>query len=439
MPFLFLIAFTLVSAFLLSKYLSKCQTKNLPRGSLGYPFIGETLSFIRAQREDRGWDWLEERILKHGSVFKTSLMGSPTVVIIGQAGNKFVLGAEEDVFAPKQPATMQGILGKQNILELTGSRYRLIKGALVTFLKPESLQNYIKEMDKKDTIKAAFFMKKLTFTMARNVLFGIRDEYTMEALFKEFASASKALWSLPINFPGTVYWRGLRARSSIANLILPILRKKREDLSNDAIIDNCITLVIASHDTSTILLSLMIRQLARYPEIYKKVLEDQMDIVKKREGKEDKLTWAEIQKMKYTWQVAQELMRTIPPVFGGFRKALKDTSYGGYAIPKGWQVFWSSDGTHKNNDIFENRKVFDPSRFGNPDKPIPPYAYMAFGGGVHTCIGNEFARVETLTTIHNLVTMYEWSQLNPEEVITRQPMPYPSMHLPIKIKPRRLF
>jgi cytochrome P450 len=65
---------------------------------------------------------------------------------------------------------------------------------------------------------------------------------------------------------------------------------------------------------------------------------EQMDIVKKREGKEDKLTWGEIQKMKYTWRVAQELMRTIPVAFGGFRKAMKDTSYGGYAIPKGWQV-----------------------------------------------------------------------------------------------------
>jgi cytochrome P450 len=65
---------------------------------------------------------------------------------------------------------------------------------------------------------------------------------------------------------------------------------------------------------------------------------EQMDIVKKRERKEDKLTWVEIQKMKYTWRVAQELMRTIPLVFGGFRKAMKDTSYGGYATPKGWQV-----------------------------------------------------------------------------------------------------
>lgn len=33
-----------------------------------------------------------------------------------------------------------------------------------------------------------------------------------------------------------------------------------------------------------------------------------------------------------------ELLRTIPPIFGGFRKALKDIEYGGYLIPKGWQV-----------------------------------------------------------------------------------------------------
>lgn len=124
MSFLFLVAFTLISAFLLSKYLSRPRTRStLPGGSLGYPLIGETLSFLRAQREDRGPEWLEERISKHGSVFKTSILGSRTVVIIGQAGNKFVLGADDDVLAAKQPLTLQTIGGKQNILELTGYRY----------------------------------------------------------------------------------------------------------------------------------------------------------------------------------------------------------------------------------------------------------------------------------------------------------------------------
>lgn len=60
----------------------------------------------------------------------------------------------------------------------------------MTFPKPESLQNCIEEMDElvktqlfretkdRDTIKAALFIKKLTFCIASNILFSIKDEYT---------------------------------------------------------------------------------------------------------------------------------------------------------------------------------------------------------------------------------------------------------------------
>lgn len=42
--------------------------------------------------------------------------------------------------------------------------------------------------------------------------------------------------------------------------------------------------------------------------------------------------------MKYTWKVAQETLRVYPPIFGGFRTTVKDVEFGGYTIPKGWQV-----------------------------------------------------------------------------------------------------
>lgn len=123
-PFTVLCVITLSLAFLLSRFLSKkSQTKNVPKGSLGYPIIGETLSFLKAQRQGKGSEWLEERVSKHGSVFKTSLMGSPTVFIIGQPGNKFVLGTPDDVLSAKKPITLQKILGKQCLVELTGPRY----------------------------------------------------------------------------------------------------------------------------------------------------------------------------------------------------------------------------------------------------------------------------------------------------------------------------
>lgn len=182
---------------------------------------------------------------------------------------------------------------------------------MVSFLKPENLQNYIKQMDdvvktsllretnEKDTIKAVVTMKKLTFHLACSILFGIEDETTIHEMLDDFTTAFKAVWSLPVNFPGTVYWRGLQARSRIVKLIKPIIGRKREELSKgilhptsdvlscmialrdenqepiteDEIVDNFVTLMIASHDTSAILLSLMIWKLSRDPEICQRVFE----------------------------------------------------------------------------------------------------------------------------------------------------------------------
>ncbi|XP_057483077.1 taxadiene 5-alpha hydroxylase-like [Actinidia eriantha] len=325
-------AITLVSIYFLSKFLNKGHgAKNLPRGSLGLPLIGETISFLKAQKKDRGPEWINERVSKFGQIFKTSLMGAPTVVIVGQAGNKFILGADGDVLAAKQPKTLSAIGGKHNIFELTGSRYKLIKGAMVSFLKPESLQNYVKQMDdlvttlllretkeRNNTISTVAFMKKLTFNIACNILFGIHNESTKEAFLDDFELAFKAIWSIPVNLPGTIFSRGLQARARIVDRLLPIFRKRKEELSKgvvsptsdvlaallalrdengepiteEEIEDNFVTLMIASHDTSAILLSLMVWKMSRDKETYHEVLEEQIDILRNREGTEGKLTWA---------------------------------------------------------------------------------------------------------------------------------------------------
>ncbi|XP_047331347.1 taxadiene 5-alpha hydroxylase-like [Impatiens glandulifera] len=478
MSLILLIAITLFTAFIFSKLIRvrrESGLKNLPKGSLGWPVIGETFSFLQSQRKDRGPEWVKERVDKYGKVFKTSLMGSKTVVFVGLAGNKFVLGSDESVFVGKQPKTIAAMGGKSNIFSLTGSRYKLVKGAMLSFLKQENIQNYVGQMDDQvtslllnetkevDILYIVPFMKNVTFEIACTILFGFQDLTIKNIFLDELKVVLEAIWSIPVNFPGTLYRRGLQSRTRLVNHLLPIIRKRKEDLAkgaclpsndvlssfaalrdgdekpitDDEIVDNFITLIIASHDTSAILLSLMVLKMSRDKDIYNKILQEQMEVKKIKEEKgEKKLTWADMQKMKYTWRVAQEMMRIIPPVFGNFRMASKDICFDGFDIPKGWQVMWLSCATHMDENIFHNPKEFDPSRFDNPSRVIPPYAYIPFGGGMHTCIGNEFARVETLTTIHKLVTMFEWSPVHPNEEITRRPMPYPSMGLPVKIKPR---
>ncbi|XWS19432.1 hypothetical protein CRYUN_Cryun31cG0015400 [Craigia yunnanensis] len=136
--------------------------------------------------------------------------------------------------------------------------------------------------------------------------------------------------------------------------------------------------------------------------------------------------------MKYTWRVAMEILRMSPPLLGSFRKVLKDFEYDGYTIPKGWQAACM---THMDERIYPDPSKFDPTRF-EKQASAPPYCFVAFGGGARICPGNEFARIETLVTIHYLVTRFKWKLCYLDNSFTRNPFPVFSHGMLIEIEPK---
>lgn len=92
--------------------------------------------------------------------------------------------------------------------------------------------------------------------------------------------------------------------------------------------------------------------------------------------------------------------------------------------------------THMDDNIFHEPSKFDPKRFES-QASLPPYTFVGFGAGPRVCPGYEFAKIETLITIHYLVTQFTWELCYTDDAFSRDLMPVPTKGLPILIKPKK--
>ncbi|KAG6739888.1 hypothetical protein POTOM_057506 [Populus tomentosa] len=84
---------------------------------------------------------------------------------------------------------------------------------------------------------------------------------------------------------------------------------------------------------------------------------------------------------------------------------------------------------------FQQPEKFDPRRFeGNGPAP---YTFVPFGGGPRMCPGKEYARLEILVFMHNLVKRFKFDKLIQDEKIVVNSLPIPDKGLPVRLHPHK--
>ncbi|XP_059637061.1 beta-amyrin 28-monooxygenase-like [Cornus florida] len=444
--------------------------KNLPPGKLGWPVLGETLEFLSTGRKGTPEKFIKDRTHKYSpDIFKTSLLGEPTMVLCGPSGNKFLFSNENKLVSAWWPRSVEKIF-PSSLQTSTKNESMKMRKLLPGFLKPEALQNYVGIMDSiaKKQLETSWDFKKevevfplakhYTFAVACRLFLSIEDPKHIAKFSDPFHVLAAGVISLPINFPGTAFNRAIKAAEMIRKELLGIIKQRKSDLTEKKssvrhdilshmltttdengqfmnemdIADKILGLLIGGHDTASAAITFIVKYLAELPDVYNEVLKEQIGVASEKQHGES-LSWGDLQKMKYSWNVASEVMRLAPPLQGNFREAITDFTYAGFSIPKGWKLYWSANSTHKSPDYFPEPEKFDPSRFEGKG-PIP-YTYVPFGGGPRMCPGKEYARMEILAFMYNVVRKFRWEKLLPDENIIVDPMPMPAKGLPIRLHP----
>jgi retinoid hydroxylase len=423
----------------------------LPPGSRGWPIVGETLSFLRDS------EFVQKRHRRHGPVFKTNILGQPTIILKGAEANQFVLTHENQYFEVNLPPSTKALLGNSLSMQI-GAAHQGRRKLLAQAFMPRALSSYLSAMTQ---ITESYLdrwaqmgmltwypeLRKYTLDVACKLLVGL-DNGASTPLGHLFETWCDGLFSIAVDLPWTKFGRAKRCRDllrqEIAALITVrqqsvesgedalglLLQAEDEDgtrLDADELQDQILLLLFAGHETLTSSLATFCLQTAQHPEILSRLRTEQ------QQYRTEPLTLELLKQMTYLEQVLKEVLRLTPPVGGVFRKILETCTYGGYQLPKGWSVLGQIASTHTNPDYYPNPDTFDPERFSAEALSKPPkYGYIPFGGGLRECLGKEFARLEMKLFAVHLLRGYQWNLL-PNQNLDLMVIPTPSPRDGLKV------
>jgi len=166
-----------------------------------------------------------------------------------------------------------------------------------------------------------------------------------------------------------------------------------EPLSMAACLAILTQLLVAGNETTTKLLTGTLHLLATEPSWWE---------------------WLQADPASRAGRLAEEALRYLSPVQGMFRIVTAPTTLGGVELPAGARVVLSFAAANRDDAVFTEGETFNPDRPNAAD-------HLAFGQGVHYCLGAPLARLEAAIALRQIARRVSSVTLAPGNDLRYQP------------------
>jgi cytochrome P450 len=173
----------------------------------------------------------------------------------------------------------------------------------------------------------------------------------------------------------------------VLTMLVAAKDEQGKGLSDRALRDQLITLVLAGHETSATALSWAFEEILRLPG-------EQERLVAEAEGVLGgaPVTAEDLPRMERIDSAIKESLRLHPVIGAVGRRLKKPATIGGHQLPAEILAVGVVHLVHRRPEIYPDPERFVADRFIG--KKIDPYTWAPFGGGIRRCLGMAFAMHE---------------------------------------------
>jgi cytochrome P450 len=174
-------------------------------------------------------------------------------------------------------------------------------------------------------------------------------------------------------------------------------------LSEQELIDELMTLIVAGHETTASGLNLAWFLMSQHPEVESQVHAEVDSVCPSPPQSIEHLS-----RLTYTRRFVDEVLRLYPPGWMLSRRSIEADSLGGFELPAGAEVLLPLYLLHRDARFWEAPEAFCPDRFAAQPAAgsSATAAYLPFAAGPRHCIGEYLALCEMLMHIASVARAY---------------------------------